>query len=111
MNDTEDLDLLLDRVLIALGGTAFNLVEATGRREAAPAINVLFCHRLQQKSERNQLCAELCSGCVMCTGLHKHGRRNRYGIELWANKKELDRVDRGIILKTIFAPNLKLQEN
>ena len=40
-NDTEDPDLLVDRILVALGGTTCNPVEATGRRKAAPAINVL----------------------------------------------------------------------
>jgi hypothetical protein len=40
-NDTEDPDLLVDRILVALGGTTYNLVEATGRRKSAPAINVL----------------------------------------------------------------------
>jgi hypothetical protein len=47
----------------------------------------------------------------MCARLHNHEHRNRYGIDLRNQKKELDRVDKGIILKTIFAPNLKLQEN
>ena len=41
-NDTEDPDLLVDRILVALGGTTCNPVEAMGRRKAAPAINVLF---------------------------------------------------------------------
>ena len=41
-NNTEDPDLLFNRILVALGGTTCNPVEATGRREAAPAINVLF---------------------------------------------------------------------
>ena len=46
-NDTEDPDLLFNRILVALGGTTCNPVEATGRRKAAPAINVLF-HLLER---------------------------------------------------------------
>ncbi len=42
LNDTEDPDLLFNRILVALGGTTCNPVEVTGRREAAPAIKVLF---------------------------------------------------------------------
>ena len=64
----KNLDLLLGRVLIALGGTASNSLEATGIRVATPAIDVLFHILLKKgKSERiNQLCSELCVQVVSC---------------------------------------------